>query len=338
MPESDKQRLLLGWDIGGTKTVGVVARDTGEILAESRLEEWASGDWSTDLDTLVEQAHALLQSAGAGPESLSALGVSAPGPLSLATGRVIEAPNLAGWADVPVVEQLSRRLGAPVRLENDANAAALAEWRFGAGQGCRNLIYLTLSTGLGAGLILDGKLYRGTSDQAGEVGHIPVVSGGRTCHCGLSGCLEAYVGGAALADIMREDLARGEQTSILERAGGDPAHVSARLWVEALREGDPYAARLREDFLDHLAQGLAILVHSFDPELIVLGTIVQKNPDLFLDDLIPRVRARTWSSMHHTGLVAGELGERLPAYAALCVASFEPPAGPLPKPPEPPGL
>ena len=125
---------------------------------------------------------------------------------------------------------------------------------------------------------------------------------------------------------VREAVAAGQETSILELAGGQPKKMSARLWVEALRAGDPYALQLRQDFLDHLAQGLAILIPTFDPECIVLGTIVERNPDLFLEELRARVRRRTWKSLHHVRIEAGALGARLPAYAALCVASLEPDA------------
>jgi len=333
MTSTDEQRLLLGWDVGGTKSVAALARGS-DIVAQVRQDGWSSGNWEADLDTLIEQGRSLLAAEGLEWKALACLGVSAPGPLNLASGRVIDAPNLAGWQDVPVVEVLSQSLGVPVRLENDANAAALAEWRYGAGGGARNLIYLTLSTGLGAGLILDGSLYRGTTYQAGEIGHVPIVPDGRPCNCGLAGCLEAYVGGAALAGHMREDIARGQRTAILDLAGGDVSKVSARLWVEALRAGDAYAVRVREQFLDHLSVGLAILVQTFDPDLIVLGTIVQHNPDLFVDELTARMRARTWASMHHVGLVPGALGDELPAYAALSVAALEPPDAPLPKPPE----
>ncbi len=326
MPDTDKQRLLLGMDIGGTKTVIVVARASGEIVAESRLEDWSSGSWRRDLRTLIDHGQSLLRDSDLEPNALHAVGLSAPGPLNVETGRVIDAPNLAGWADVPIVAELSQAFGVRVVLENDANAAALAEWRFGAGEGTRNLIYLTMSTGLGAGMVLDGQLYRGSTFQAGEIGHMPVVPGGRRCNCGLRGCLEAYVGGAGLAEIIREEIAAGEQTAILELAGGVPEHVSARLWVEALRSGDDYARRLRERFLSHLAQGIATLIAALDPECVVLGTIVQRNPDLFLDDLVAGVRERTWESLHHVRIVPGRLGPRLPAYAALCAASLEPPS------------
>jgi glucokinase len=324
MTHKDGQTLQLGIDVGGTKAVIVAARASGEILAETRIEQWASGDWERDLETLAEQGLQILAEAGASSADVSTLGLSVPGPLDVRAGRVIEAPNLPGWVDVPIVARLRQVFDVPILLENDANAAALAEWRFGAGQGARNLIYLTMSTGIGAGLILDGRLYRGATYQAGEVGHVPVVPGGRKCSCGLRGCLEAYTGGAAIAEMIREDLEAGVETSIRSLADGDPARVSAALWVEALRAGDAYAEQLRERFLDHLAQGIALLLPIFDPERVVLGTILQRNPDLFLQATIERVRALTWPSLHHVELVPARLGDRLPAYAALCAASLDP--------------
>jgi glucokinase len=279
-------------DIGGTKTVVALARATGEILAESRLDDWASGSWKQDVQTLVDHARVLLRGANLPEDALHALGLSVPG---------------------------------PVLLENDANAAALAEWRFGAGQGTHTMLYLTMSTGVGGGLILDGRLYRGASFQAGEVGHIPIVPSGRPCACGLRGCLEAYVGGAALAEQIREDVARGEAPVILELAGGDPTQLSAELWVEALRQGDDYAQRLRHEFLGHLAQGLAILTQIFDPGAIVLGTIVRENPELFLDELRERVYEQVWPSLRNVRIEPAQLGARLPAYASVCVAALEPP-------------
>jgi glucokinase len=319
----DRERLLLGMDIGGTKTVVALGYASGEILAESRLEDWASGSWQTDLETLESQARDLLDHAGVPVGDLHALGLSAPGPLDPERGVVLEAPNLSGWSEVPITEQIGGALGVPCRLENDANAAALAEWRFGAGQGSSHMLYLTMSTGVGAGLILNGALYRGAHSSAGEFGHVSVVPGGRKCPCGLRGCLEAYTSGSGIAAQIREDVAAGQAEQILALAGGDPQKVSARLWTEALRAGDSYAQSLKEKFIDHLAQGLAALVIGLDPERIVLGTIIQRNPDLFLDDLRLRVSERIWPGLRDVRIEAGALGDKLPAYAALCGAALE---------------
>ncbi len=318
----ERERLLLGIDIGGTKAVVALGHANGEILAESRREHWTSGAWPTDLERLEAQSRELLGGAGVREDELDGLGLSAPGPLDPETGIVVEAPNLPGWRQVPVAERIGAAFGLPCRLENDANAAALAEWTFGAGQGSAHMLYLTMSTGVGGGLILNGELYRGAHFAAGEVGHIPIVPGGRTCSCGLRGCLEAYTSGAGIAARIREDIAAGRAPGMLERAGGDPDSVSARLWVEALRAGDAYARALKDDFVEHLAQGLAGLVIGLDPECIVLGTIIERNPDLFLDDLRARVSERIWPVLRDVRIEAGALGPRLPAYAALCAAAL----------------
>jgi glucokinase len=315
-------RYLLGLDIGGTKILIALADADGQIVAESRFRDWTSGDAAADLAMIAGEIGFLLENAKVGTGQVRCLGVSAAGPLDIERGVVIDAPNVAGWREVPVVESLSRALSMPVRLENDANAAALAEWRHGAGRGVDDLIFLTMSTGVGAGLILGGRLYRGARFQAGEVGHMPIVSGGRPCSCGLRGCLEAYVGGAALAARMRQDAARGEARAILELAGGDPRRIDARHWVDAIRSGVPYALALREEFLDHLAHGLAILVLALDPRRVLLGTLVRENPDLFLDSLRERLRARLWPPLQDVEIEAAALGPRLPAYAGLSVAAL----------------
>jgi glucokinase len=172
--------------------------------------------------------------------------------------------------------------------------------------------------------VLDGRLYRGARFGAGELGHGPLVAGGRHCACGLRGCLEAYTGGAAIAARIREDVADGVSTAIAELAGGDPARISARHWIEALRAGDAYARQLREEYIERLAQALALLVVGLDVDCIALGTIVARNPDLFLDELRVRFAEQVWPRLRATRIGAGELGERLPAYAGLCTALLEP--------------
>ncbi len=317
------QDLVLGMDIGGTKLQVAVGRASGELLREARIDGWTSGNPERDLEQIAQIGRRVLAEAGVEARALAAIGVSAPGPLDPAAGVVRDAPNLPGWHEVPISARLAASFGRPVRLENDANAAALAEWRFGAGRGSRHFAFLTMSTGVGAGLILDGRLYRGARFGAGEIGHVPVVPNGRYCVCGLQGCLEAYTGGAALAARIRSDAAAGARTSIVARAGGDPARVGAVHWVEALRAGEGYARELAEEFLDTLAQGLAILVLGLDLERIALGTIIARNPDLFLEPLRARFAARVWPRLRDTRIVPAELGPRLSHYAGLCTALLE---------------
>jgi glucokinase len=316
-------RLLVGVDIGGTKSAAVIGRDDGAILGESRLEDWASGDPGRDLDVLAEQVRELVQQSGVDMAEVDALGVTAPGPLNSQTGIVIDAPNLDGWRNVPLRSELERRLALRVRIENDANAAALAEWRHGAGRGVQSLVFLTMSTGIGAGLIFDGRLYSGAHFQAGEFGHLPLVPGGRACPCGLHGCFETYAGGAGIAHHLQAEARAGRARGVLERAGGEPERISARTWVEALRAGDAEALAVREQFLDRTAQVLAMVLIALDPERIVLGTIVRENADLFLDELRSRAHARVWPELHDVGIAPSELGSRLPALAALSVAALD---------------
>jgi len=315
--------ILLGIDIGGTKLNVALGRVSGELVREARIDAWTSGDATRDVARIAATARELLTAARLDPRELAAIGVSAPGPLDPSSGVVRDAPNLPGWHEVPISAQLARAFGRPVRLENDANAAALAEWSFGSGRGSRAFAFLTMSTGVGAGFIFDGSLYRGARYGAGEVGHMPVVADGRACVCGLRGCLEAYTGGAALAARIREDVAAGARTSLVERAGGDPARISAEHWVEALRAGEPYAQRLADEYLDVLAHALAILILALDVDRIALGTIVARNADLFLAPLRERVAARIWPRLRDTQIVPIELGARLSAYAGLVTALLE---------------
>jgi glucokinase len=317
--EGTGQGILLGIDVGGTKLNVALGRATGELVREARIDGWASGDAHRDLARIAETARHLLTAARLEPRDLAAIGVSAPGPLDPAAGVVRDAPNLPGWHEVPISAELERAFGRRVRLENDANAAALAEWRFGSGRDSRAFAFLTMSTGVGAGLILDGSLYRGARYGAGEVGHMPVIANGRACPCGLRGCLEAYTGGAALAARLAEEIAAGAHTSLAKRAG----RVTAEHWVAAVREGDRYSRALADEYLDVLAQGLAIMILSLDLDRIALGTIIARNPDLFLEPLRERVSQRVWPRLRDTRIVAAELGERLCAYAGLVTALLE---------------
>lgn len=313
---------LLGFDIGGTKCVLVVADHTSRIFARSRIPMAFSGDWRVDLERLVESARALLREAPlSGP--LERVGVAAPGPVDLRSGVLLNPPNLPGWRDVPLRSVLAEAFGVPVQIENDANAAALAEHRFGAGRGVRDMVHLTMSTGVGGGVICNGELVRGASGFAGELGHLPIVRGGRRCACGLRGCLEAYVGGHAWARRLRRV---APQTSrVVQRAAAERAPIGPEHLLAAARDGDAFARGELERWLDHLALGIVPLVMAFDPERIVLGTIAVAAGDaLCFAPLRERVAARLWPHQAaRLAIVPAELGDALPERAALAVAAAE---------------
>ncbi|MEZ4330572.1 MAG: ROK family protein [Myxococcota bacterium] len=312
---------LLGIDIGGTKRVLVVGDHTARVQASRRVEMHFTGDWRQDLAAIEAEARALLreaEEAEAGP--LEAIGIAAPGPVDQPAGILRNPPNLPGWQDVPLAEVMGQAFGVPVRVENDANAATLAEHRFGAGRGCDDLVFLTMSTGVGGGAISGGRLLEGANGFAAELGHVPIVPGGLRCHCGLRGCLEAYVGGRAWARRLRR--VTPQSSRVFALAEGDRKRIDSRLLLEALRAGDAFARVEWARWIDLLARGIVPIVMAFDPARIVLGTIaVAAGESLCFEPLRARVAARLWANQaERLAIVPAQLGDRLPAQAALAVA------------------
>jgi glucokinase len=279
----------------------------------------ASGDARLDVARIAEDARQLLVTAGVDPSRVEAIGISAPGPVDVRKGEVVEPPNLPGWGRVPLVAWLESELGGPVAIENDANAAALAEWRFGAGRGHRDVVYLTMSTGVGGGLILDGRLYRGPRGNAGELGHILLEAGGRRCACGLEGCFEAYAGGAAWAKRLCE--VTPADSAAAELAGG-PERVTAKHLVAAARAGDAFALEEFARWREYVARGIVTIAFAFAPERIVLGTIaVAAGEELCFAPLRARVHDLVWPTIADgLEIVPAGLGDRLAELAGLCAA------------------
>ena len=281
-----------------------------------------SGDWRRDLERLQGDAWALLaEPASLAVGRLERIGVSVPGPFERETGLLLNPPNLPGWSRVPIGAVLAEAFGVEVRVENDANAAALAEWQLGAGRRYTDsLAYLTMSTGVGGGLILAGRLHRGAWGGAGEIGHLPVAFPGIPCACGLSGCLEAYVGGNAWGDRLRRSTPADSE--VLARAGGRREAIRPEHLVEAARTGDAFACEELSQWIDHLARGIASLVMLVEPEVIVLGTIaVAAGEALCFEPLRERVAPRLWRPQaKRLAIVPAALGPDLPYRAGLAVA------------------
>jgi glucokinase len=311
--------LLLGIDVGGTKTALALGDGAGAIVARERLPTPDSGDAKADLEVLAEHARALVARAGASLEGIAAVGVSAPGALDAEAGVLLQPPNLPSWDRAPVRAVLERALGRPLGLENDANAAALAEWRFGAGRGARDVVFLTMSTGVGGGLVLGGRLHRGLFSAAGEVGHLPVEWDGEPCACGQRGCLEAYVGGAAWTKRLARETPPG---SAVARLAGGAAKARPEHVIAAARAGDSFALSELARFNHYLARGLVPLVFTLAPELFVLGTIAAAAGEaLCLAPVRAEVRQRVWPFLgERLRIERSALGEELPYHAGLGVA------------------
>jgi glucokinase len=311
--------VLVGIDIGATKVAIAVGSGEGAIASRRRRPTAPSGDPEQDLARLADDVRAALAEAGAAPGDVRAIGVTAPGPLDPEAGVVILPPNLPGWRDVPISARLADALGAPVFLENDANAGALAEWHFGAGRGLRHMVFLTMSTGVGGGLVLDGRLYRGVLGSAGEIGHVPVEWEGEPCPCGQRGCLEAYTGGAAWTRRLRAIVP--DEGRVAALAGGreraKPEHL-----VAAAREGDPWARAELARWCDFVARGITITVMALAPQAVVLGTIaVAAGEELAFAPIRAQVAAHVWPHLARgLRILPAALGDELPYLAGLSVA------------------
>ena len=280
-PPSNKD-LFLGIDLGGTKIIAGLVDSVGQVVAKQYRTTEAREGPAAVLDRMIEATGELLTAESIDRNEIIAVGVAAPGPIDAKSGVVTAPPNLPGWHNVPLAKRIQERLSLPAFLENDANAAALGEHRFGAGRGAEHLIYVTASTGIGGGFILDGRLYRGATGAAAEVGHMTILPCGPLCGCGNRGCLEALASGTAIAREAQERVARGVPTLIAELAQGDSDGISAKMVAQAADLGDAEANEILDQAMIYLGVGMANLVNLFNPQLLVIGGgLTKMGPRLF---------------------------------------------------------
>ena len=283
-------QAVVGVDVGGTKTLLALVDPGGGVRARRRVETPQRGPEDL-VQVLVRELEALLEQAGRRREDVLGLGVGAPGPLDPRSGVVFEPPNLAGWRDVPLAAMLQEAAGIPTWVENDANAAALAEAWVGVGTGVRDLIYITVSTGIGGGLILDGELYHGVSGTAGEVGHMTVEPEGPLCGCGRRGHLEAVASGGAIARMAQEAVRAGRET----RLSALPSQaLTAEAVAEAAAQGDALAREIYARAGSYIGLAVASLVNVLNPAMVVFGGGVSKAGDLLLEPVRRVVRERAF--------------------------------------------
>ena len=270
--------LTVGVDVGGTSVRAGVVNGDGSVLDTARTPTPRS-------ETALEAAVAGVVSTLAGRHRIAAVGLALAGFITPDRRVVRFAPHLS-WRDAPVADRVAARIGLPVVVEHDANAAALAERHFGAASGAATAVFVALGTGIGSALLLDGVLYRGAFGVAPELGHLQVVPDGRPCPCGKTGCWERYCSGTALATTAVELLARDpDHSPLLSRlAAGDPGRVTGQGVAAAAREGDPVACAAMEELARWLGMGLALVADVFDPELVVIGGGVSESAPLFLDE------------------------------------------------------
>jgi glucokinase len=327
MTASARQQYIIGVDLGGTNiVVGALSADGSKHLGTRSITTNSSlGDEGVAerIVGLVEEvlAHTMRET-GATRDDFIGVGVGAPGPLDRERGIVLVAPNL-GWKDFPLRQRIHDRLGLPTTLDNDANCATFGEWWQGAARGGRDVVGLTIGTGIGGGLILNGALYHGASDVAGEVGHTTIDLNGRHCKCGNYGCLEAYASGPAIATRAREVLVREESESCIPAmVNGRFDEITAQTVYDAAKQGDAVASEIVRDTARYLGAGIANLLNIFNPDTVVVAGGVTAAGDALFVPLRAEVRRRAFSpAVKAARIVAGGL----PGTAGVvgAVASFK---------------
>lgn len=310
---------MIGFDIGGTKcAVSVGYEKNGELVITDKSVI------PTDLTVSpYEMIDRMCNVAEKMTDDFSLIGISCGGPLDSRRGVIMSPPNLTGWDDVKIVEYLKDKYYGKVYLQNDANACAVAEWRYGAGRGADNMIFLTFGTGLGAGLILNGKIYAGASDMAGECGHIRLAPFGPVGY-GKQGSFEGFCSGGGIAELgrtmARETLQMGKTVSYCESID-ELGDISAKLIAEKAHEGNDDAIAVYNTSARYLGKGLSILIDILNPERIVIGSVFARSEDLFRAEMEKVLKKECLpQSLQVCEIVFAKLGDKIGDYAALSVA------------------
>lgn len=309
-------KYYLGMDIGGTKCAVVLSEKNSKTIKDKiRFETKVERGYKTVIAELISSAEKLLEKNNIPAEDVLACGVSCGGPLNSDTGVIMRPPNLPDWDNVPLADMITESLGFPCKIRNDADACALAEWQFGAGKGAKNMIFLTFGTGMGAGLILDGKLYSGTCGTAGEVGHIRLDADGPAAY-GKAGSFEGFCSGAGIAAMGKKMLSIYNGITSIPRD-----NVTAKTIADAAINGDKLANAIYRRCGEKLGLGLSILIDILNPEKIVIGSIFQRSGHLLIESMNEVIKKEALAvSAECCEIVPAMLGDEIGDYAAIGVA------------------
>ena len=302
MSDGSSKRWVVGVDLGGTNTVvGVLPVDGGDgklLAMESRPTEATKGaKYVVDkiVDMVETSIRGVIEEHGGSKADFAGIGIGSPGPLNRETGTIINTPNL-GWRNFPLRDLISNAVGLPAALDNDANCATYGEWWLGAGKNVDNLIGFTLGTGIGGGIVLDGQIFHGVSDVAGEIGHMTIDSTGRKCTCGNYGCLEAYASGPAIALRAVEGIEAGAESVLPDLVNGRLERITAATVYEGAVVGDAYANEVMKETAKFLGAGIANIINILNPEMVVIAGGVTRAGDHLFVPLRAEIRRRAFKS------------------------------------------
>jgi glucokinase len=316
--------IFAGIDIGGTKTAVVLSAEPPRIQVRFAFPTLPEKGPQAAIDLIVKNLNQALSSQALSCGDLTAIGVSCGSPLDSVHGIIQSPPNLPTWKDVAICQILEAAFGAPCYLENDANAGALAEARFGSGQGAKDFVFLTMGTGIGAGLILNGQLHHGNSDAAGEIGHVRLTRYGPRGH-GKTGSVEGWASGGGMAKVaemyVKAALARGENTLLMRPKESDLSQVTAKEVAEAAQAGDAVAKAVVRRVGERLGEAISILIDVINPECIAVGGLALRFGEALLGPAREIAqREALQGSMERCRIIPATLGEQIGDIAALCVA------------------
>jgi glucokinase len=309
---------IVGVDLGGTKVRAVLADGTGKLLARTDRPTQADKGLDAVIDNIVSVINKVMSKST--PGEVLAIGIGAPGPLNPRTGVVFSPPNLPGWTDVPLRDLIEAKLGLPVYLGNDANLAALGEYTFGAGKEYRYLVYITVSTGIGGGIIEDGNIINGARGAAGEIGHMTIKLDGPVCNCGNIGCFEALASGTAIRKRALDLLDTNRPTLLRELSNNNLDSVNAVMVEKAAKLGDEAALELLYETAIYLGVGITNILHLFNPEIVVIGGGVSQVGDLIFEPLRAEVNRRAMPAFReNVPIVPTDLGDDVGLYGTVAL-------------------
>ncbi len=317
--EKMKEKYYIGLDIGGTKcamTLGTIAADRIQVVQKEKFPT------DNQPPERILERFCIFIDAQLERYEICGIGIACGGPLDSKNGIVMRPPSLPLWDGIPVVDYFQSKYAIPTYLQNDANACAVAEWKYGAGQGCENMIFLTFGTGLGAGLVLNNRLYSGTNDNAGEIGHIRLTYGGPVGYNKAGSC-EGYCSGSGIGRLARilaqKEQRKGHIPRVVQEHGEE--NLTAKLLAEYAREGDPFALQVYKKSGEMFGRTLAILVDLFNPQRIVVGGVFMRSSDLLLPYALRVLKKESLSYARSVcQIVPAGLGEQIGDFSALSVA------------------
>lgn len=297
----------IGIDVGGTNVKIALVDKSGKIIYSNSVPTYAKMGYEYTVNNIKQAIKDLMKETNTSAKDIDGIGFDFPGQVDYKTGVVKLAPNIPGWVNVPIAQMIEEEFHIPTRIDNDVRCAALGEMKFGAGQGCENFVCITVGTGIGSGLVVNGQLVRGASNAAGEIGHIKLqMKDGLICGCGDTGCLEAYASGPSIVAMAQDYIKGGKSTKFREMAAAEGGEITPYMVAKAAEAGDPVAKRIFAIVGEYIGIGLTSVINLLNPEKVIIGGGVAEAGDLLLEPIRKTIKERAM-------VVAGSAVEIVPA-------------------------